>query len=245
MRYGVFSDVHSNLEALQACLERLESERVDGYLFCGDLVGYGPDPEACVQLVSALSNTVCVLGNHDAVLFRPEMEALFHEEALKVVHFNKQQLSPASMRFIKNLPPFHQAKNFSMVHGTPTDPIKEYFFSCAQFKSNYDLWGGSICFVGHTHLPFYIFGSQDVCSVEISRKEDLSISLSSSQRYVINPGSVGKPRDNNTHASFGIWDTDGKYFRFVRESYDFFKTQRKMKAAGLSDFLIDNLALGL
>lgn len=245
MRYGVFSDVHGNLEALKACLERLKTENVDGYIFCGDLIGYGPDPEACVQAVLRLKNCICVMGNHDAVFLDPSLEAYFNNEALRALDYSKKQLTEKSIRAISHMATMYQGMDFAVVHGAPVDPIKEYFSSCLQFRMNYDLWRGTVCFVGHTHLPFYIEGDTKECGIYVNKKEDMTLKMRPGFRYIINPGSVGKPRDNDTRASFGVWDVQQQTFRFLRQTYDISKTQKKMVSAQLPSFLIDSLSLGI
>ena len=104
MRIGVFSDVHGNLEALEACLARFEREGVEKYIFCGDLIGYGPDPEKCVRKVSQLDLLACVLGNHDAVFVQPELEAFFNYDAKVALEENKKLLSEKSVRYLSGLP---------------------------------------------------------------------------------------------------------------------------------------------
>lgn len=245
MRYGVFSDPHGNLEGLFACLERLQKEGVDGYINCGDIIGYGPDAELCVKTVASLPRTVSVMGNHDAVFADPELENYFNHEARVSLEYAKTQLSEKSIRFLTALPSLYQGEGFAVVHGTPGDPVKEYFSSCAQFKANYALWRGQVCFVGHTHLPFYIQGDERECTVFLSRQTDFTVKLFPQMRYIINPGSCGKPRDNDPRASFGIWDTDAGTFRFLRQEYDFSIVQKKMEQARLPSFLIDSLELGL
>lgn len=245
MKIGVFSDVHANLEALDATLARYEKEDVHDFIFCGDLIGYGPDPEACVQKILALPLRACVPGNHDAVFAQPEMEKLFNGDARAALDSTKQMLSQKSIRALTDLPTIVRTPEFTVVHGTPADPIKEYFIRRCQFQSNYPLWEGPICFVGHTHLPFFMEGTADTCRVGVNQSEDVTIPLLPEKRYVINPGAVGKPRDHNTHASFGIWDTEAHTFRFLREPYDMSTTLRKMEEQGLPSFLISSLTLGL
>lgn len=247
MRYGVISDIHSNLEAFEAALARLEKEGVDGYIFCGDLIGYGPDPEKCVQRYVALSQQAPVLGvmgNHDAIVVHPELQEYFHFEALRVLEWSLRQLSNISLRCISFLPEVIRGENYTVVHGTPRDPLKEYFFNSLQYKMLFGDWDGQVLFVGHTHMPFYMEGSEKECKV-ISLHDEKTITLRSPHRYVINPGSVGKPRDKDVRAAFGVWDTEEQTFAFLREAYDFKLTQKKMKKAGLPDFLVESLSLGL
>ncbi len=245
MKIGVFSDVHGNLEALEACLKRFKQEGVQGYIYCGDFIGYGPDPEKCVQKILELPLLACVLGNHDAVLAHPELEECFNKEALHSLEENKQTLSEKSIRALTGLPAVVQKPGYTVVHGSPRDPIKEYFASCVQFYANYPLWKGEICFVGHTHIPFYMKGTEKDCSIYVSTSADATVHLDSKMRYIINPGAVGKPRDRDPRSAFGIWNTQENTFRFLRQEYDLKKTQQKMEKAHLPAFLIDTLTLGL
>ena len=247
MRWGVLSDIHGNWEALDTALKRLRTEGAQKYIFCGDLIGYGPDPEKCVQTFCRLKDAgkaLGVLGNHDAIFNHPELREYFNLEALHSLDWSAKQMTPASLRCIAFLPEVIQEKNFEVVHGSPLDPIKEYFASARQYRSVYDLWKGQVLFVGHTHLPFYMQGDENACHIEVVRTP-LGLSLAPMLRYVINPGSVGKPRDNDTRASFGLWDDKENTFYFLREEYDFTQTQDKMRATGMDDFLIDSLALGM
>ena len=245
MKVGVFSDAHANWEALDACLKRLKKEGAQAYICCGDLIGYGPDPEKCVQKIKELPLLACVMGNHDAVFVDPELENFFNYGAKIALDHNKKQLSEGSTRYLTSLPVEVQKHNFTVVHGTPSDPIKEYFSSCSQFLANYKLWEGDVCFVGHTHLPFYMKGDDKKCAVYINKNDDVTVRLSTDARYVVNPGAVGKPRDNNSAASFGLWDTEAHTFRFLREPYDVSVTLEKMSTLNFPTFLIDSLAVGL
>lgn len=245
MKVGVFSDVHANWEALDACLKRLKKEGAQAYICCGDLIGYGPDPEKCVQKIKELPLLACVMGNHDAVFVEPELENFFNYGAKIALDQNKKQLGEDSVRYLTSLPAEVKKNNFTVVHGTPADPIKEYFSSCAQFRANCKLWEGKVCFVGHTHLSFYMKGNEKKCAVYINKNDDVTVRLDDEMRYVINPGAVGKPRDNNPASSFGLWDTDTQTFRFLREPYDVKVTLEKMSALNFPTFLIDSLAVGL
>lgn len=247
MKYGVLSDIHGNLEAFNAALKRLKAEGAQQYLFCGDLIGYGPDPEKCVQKYQKMAEeglVVGVLGNHDAIFTHPELRQYFNFDALKALDWTEKHLSAKSLRCISFLPDTIQGDNFTLTHGSPADPIKEYFVSCEQYHTLYHKWKGQVMFVGHTHLPFYMEGDENVCHVSVQHQEAY-VNFHSALRYVVNPGSVGKPRDNDTRASFGLWDSDTNTFHFMRQSYDFTKTQEKMRAAGFAPFLIDSLALGM
>ncbi len=245
MKIGVFSDVHANLEALEACLARFKKEGVQGYIYCGDFIGYGPDPEKCVQKILSLPLLACVLGNHDAVFAHPELEEIFNNEARNSLDWSKSYLTEASIRALTALATIEEKPDYTVLHGTPRDPVKEYLVSTSQFYANYNLWKGKICFVGHTHVPFYMKGNAKHCSIYVSSSADTTVQLDPSMRYIINPGAVGKPRDQDTRASFGIWDTQENTFRFIRQEYDFHITQAKMEKAKMPMFLVDTLGLGL
>jgi predicted phosphodiesterase len=245
VKVGVFSDVHGNWEALDACLKRFKQEEVQSYIFCGDLIGYGPDPEKCVRKIMQLPLIGCVMGNHDAVFAQPEIENFFNYDARQALLRSKSLLTEKTIRCLTSLPSIVKKPGFTVLHGTPADPIKEYFSSCSQFYSTYHMWEGQICFVGHIHLPFYMKGTEKSCSTFVNKRPDVTVRLSDKARYIINPGAVGKPGDNDPRASFGIWDTDEHTFRFLRQEYDFRPTQEKMAALKFPSFLIDSLSLGL
>ena len=247
MKYGLLADIHGNLEAFKAALARLEKEGAEQYLFCGDLIGYGPDPRACVRLYEQLSRAgkiSGVLGNHDGIIVYPELRMYFNLDALTALDWSLTQMDEKSLRCVSFLPEMISGPNYTVVHGTPRDPLKEYFIHSRQYRQLYKEWVGQILFVGHSHMPFYMSGNEKQCRVWMARDEG-SINLQPSVRYVINPGSVGKPRDNDVRASFGLWDSKTNQFHFLREPYDYQKTIQKMIKAGLPDLLIDSLSLGI
>ncbi len=245
MRIGVLSDIHGNLEALQACLKRLKKEGAERYIQCGDIIGYGPDAEACVRRVAKLPFLASVMGNHDAILAFPSIGNFFNFEAKVALEESLPALSATSADYLRTLPALAQGDNFTALHGTPLDPIKEYFHGIDQFNQYYKMWQGQVLFVGHTHLQFYIKGSPSTCHMYLNQKEEHTISLHEKCRYVINPGAVGKPRDHNPHAACGLWDTTAGTFTFLRSEYDLALTQEKMRAQNFPSFLIDGLAYGL
>ena len=226
---------------------RLQKEGAEKYIFCGDLIGYGPDPQACVKLYRELAEkdqVFGVKGNHDALQTHPELQTYFHLDALAVGEWSLGKLSENSLRCISFLPEIVRGPNFTLVHGTPGDPIKEYFSSREQYRRFYTHWAGEVLFVGHTHIAMYMKGNETSCEVHAA-KEPQTISLQTPFRYVINPGSVGRPRDYDARAAFGVWDITAHTFSFLREAYDLQKTQAKMRLCGLPDFLIKTLPLGM
>ena len=247
MKYGILADIHGNLEAFEAALKRLEQEGAEKYLFCGDLIGYGPDPKACVERFFELAQTKTmegVLGNHDAIITHPELREYFHIGALQALDWSLTQLDEKCLRCVSFLPELIKRDNCTVIHGTPRDPLKEYFVSEAQFRVLYNEWRGQLLFVGHSHIPFCMVGDDKNCHVHLSEKEE-SLPIQENLRYVINPGSVGKPRDKDVRASFGLWDTEKNKFYFLREPYNYQVTIKKMIRAGLPDLLVDSLSLGI
>ena len=153
-------------------------------------------------------------------------------------------MSEKSLKQVSFLPEVFTEGDCTLVHGTPRDPLKEYFFNSLQYRTLYHDWKGQVLFVGHTHMPFYMVGDENFCHVQAIEGPS-TVSLQSNLRYVINPGSVGKPRDNDGRASFGVWDSEQHTFTFFRKPYDVEKTQDKMKQAGFSALQIESLSLGL
>lgn len=245
MRIGIISDIHGNLEALDVCLQALEKAGVEKYIQCGDIIGYGPDGEACIKRIMQLPLLASVMGNHDAILAFPSLENWFNDEAKMVLADCLSALPEPCGDYLRALPASVQGENFTVVHGTPFDPIKEYFHSMEQFNTYYRLWQGQVLFVGHTHLQFYIKSSPQTCHMYLNQKDDHLITLDKNCRYVINPGAVGKPRDHNPYAACGVWDTDASTFAFMREPYDFTCTQEKMRQKHYPAFLIESLAYGM
>ena len=245
MRIGVLSDIHGNLEALEACLKALEKAGAEKYIQCGDIIGYGPDGEACTQRVMQLPLLASVMGNHEAVLIFPSLGNAFNEEAETVLGKSLPSLPVACADYLRALPSCVEGENFTVVHGTPFDPIKEYFHCLEQFNSYYRLWQGQVLFVGHTHVPFYIKGSPGECHMYLSQNKTHLLTLDKACRYVINPGAVGKPRDHNPCAACGLWDTGPGTFTFLREPYDVAVTQQKMRQQHYPAYLIESLAHGM
>ena len=245
MRIGIISDIHGNLAALKACVKRLKDEGADSFVQCGDIIGYGPDAEECVSQVRCLPLRASVMGNHDAIVAFPTIGKLFNSDARLALEQSLPELSLDNKDYLSRLPALVRGTNFTVVHGTPLDPVKEYFYSIAQFKLYYGMWYGQILFVGHTHLPFYIKGTDRSSSMCFIQEDKYEISLKEKERYVINPGAVGKPRDHNPQAACGLWDTEAETFTFLRVWYDVVATQSNMRRKNFPEFLVESLAHGL
>ena len=246
MKYAVFSDIHSNYEALIVCLKKMQELKVDGYAFCGDLIGYGPNPEECTRALMPLKNFVGVMGNHDICLFEKEFSRWFSEYANLAMVFTLKNLSSKSKKFISQFLTTYNGEDFSMVHGSFTDPYRDYLLTPEQFILNLPKWQGNVCFVGHSHVPFIMsYREGHIPQVDVFYGRDVTIKLMPNVRYMINPGSVGQPRDANNMASFGIFDTAKNTFRLIRLPYDIKSVQTKIEAQKLPQILSDRLPKGV
>ncbi|UPT73433.1 MAG: metallophosphatase family protein [Elusimicrobiota bacterium] len=250
MIYGVISDVHSNYEALSAVLDYLEDLGVGGWICCGDLVGYGPDPDACLDRIRALPNLSIICGNHDlAVVERLELD-WFNQYARAAVMWTREHLSPSNRAYLEGLTARIETPNFTLAHGTPRNPPEEYLLSPLQFRDNVALVNKWPLFVGHSHMPLlfrFVEGSPD--QVDTHFLEDKEESLPRLHGGVmgpvaLNPGSVGQPRDQDNRASCGLYDSEKGTFRVFRVPYDISGVQAKIRAAGLPEYLALRLAYG-
>jgi len=257
--WGVFSDVHSNPEALDAALGALRKRGARGYVCCGDIVGYGPNPNEVVERIAALKPLHAVSGNHDlAVLGRMNLE-WFNAYAQAAAVWTRWKLSEASARFLESLPQLVETEGFTVAHGSPRDPAEEYLLTPEQFVDNLAHFKVSPCFVGHSHLP-WCFGAEaagrpaggDWSQAPLSpweiRKEQLSdgqkLAIPKGVPWVLNPGSVGQPRDRDSRVSCAVYDDEKREFELVRAPYDIEAVQGRMREAGLPEFLAQRLSHG-
>lgn len=242
MIYGVFSDVHANYEALKEVLKYFEKRKVDGYIFCGDLLGYGPQPEECVEAVRKLKNLHIVIGNHDAAILGKIDIKWFNEIAIKGIEYSKSKIDGKTLAWLSSLPERIDTEKFSIVHASPRNYLKEYILSEAQFRDNLKLVPNQLCFIGHTHMAMY-FKLNDDNKVEADFMK-LGQKILIKNSTFINPGSVGQPRDSIPLAACGIYDDEKNFFESIRIKYDIEKTQELMKKNGMPDILIERLAVG-
>lgn len=240
MRYGIISDIHANLEALTAVIDALQSQRINGYLCCGDIVGYGANPHECIELVKSL-NAFCVAGNHDwAAIDRMDM-SWFSFSAQKSLEWTKQQLTKDDGDFLRSLELIVKTEDFILVHSGLREAGRfHYVYSINQALDMFSLIDRKICLVGHTHAPT-IFKK---AASYIDMVGSFEFALEKDCQYIVNVGSVGQPRDYDPRAAFGIFDSVAKTISIKRVPYDIQKTQEKMTAAGLPQSLVERLAIG-
>jgi len=241
MRLLVLSDIHSNLAAFEAVLAH--AGQFDKIWCLGDLVGYGPQPNECIERLKALPH-ICVAGNHDwAAINRLDVSA-FNPDALRACLWTREQLIPSNWEFIESLPERLVEDSFSIVHGSPRHPIWEYITHPFVAAANFAHFDTTYCLFGHTHVPvIYAFtGSPRTCDA-------LTLPLDKPRpigegRLLINPGGVGQPRDGDPRASYVILDMEKNTIEYRRVAYPVEETQRLMFSAGLPPRLAMRLSLG-
>ncbi|MDB5051785.1 MAG: Ser/Thr protein phosphatase family protein [Fibrobacteres bacterium] len=242
MKYGIYSDIHGNLEALQRVLESMKRLGVDKKVCLGDIVGYGPFPNECVELVAENSD-ITILGNHDSVAIgRESSEGWNNYNAQKAIEWTSKVLTPASIDFFSKLPYMVSEPPLLFVHASPWSPADwKYVSSLDDAVDAFSFFTEKICFIGHTHWPIIVImeGEQ---SFKVS--ETLLYTLEPNQRILVNDGSVGQPRDRNPLASWCLCDTEKLTVEIIRVAYDISKTQAAMKKSGFAEFLINRLSEG-
>jgi predicted phosphodiesterase len=247
LRYLILSDIHSNLEAFKRSLD-LAAGRYDEVVCLGDVVGYGPDPNAVIDNLEALTSKI-IRGNHDKACCGLSDAEDFNPVAKIATFWTRQDLTPAHTDFLRALPAGPvPVDGFQMVHGS-VDDEDEYIIGPAQALHELKSLATAITMFGHTHHQgaFALSPTHGFQAFRGSNPEDgciLDISLEEGGRYLINPGSVGQPRDGDWRAAFAIFDNQGHKVEFYRTSYDLPSTQAKMKEAGLPEPLIARLELG-
>ncbi|MBN1178187.1 MAG: metallophosphoesterase family protein [Anaerolineae bacterium] len=245
MRFLIISDIHANLAALQAVLSDAKTFGFDAVWCLGDLVGYGPDPNGCIERIQDFDH-VAVAGNHDwASLGKLNLEH-FNVDARAANTWTQEQLSEASREYLEALPTHLQQEGITLTHGSPREPIWEYILEVEQALINFRYFTTSICLVGHTHIPtaFLLDESKRQCHAYLSPYPAPLPIYSPNTRLILNPGSVGQPRDGDPRASYAILDSDAGTWEHRRVEYAVEITQERMRARNLPRRLITRLQMG-
>lgn len=241
MKYAFFSDVHANLEALKAVILDFRSENIDRIFFLGDVVGYGPNPNECVELIEQVSE-IKLMGNHDYAALGLMETDYFNQYAAESMSWTKSSLSKKTIEIMSDFELTAELDDLIIVHSSPKEPeLWHYILDMEDVEENFKFFEQRICLVGHTHRPF-IVSRNDEGSCTISHKQEEKIA--ENRRYLINIGSVGQPRDGDPRSCYLIYDSADKIIRFKRVAYDFNATQKLMASLGMSEYLIDRLAVG-
>lgn len=241
MRLGIFSDVHANIEALQTVLKALRAEGVSHFVCCGDIVGYGPDPGVCTELLRELRCPV-VAGNHDYGLLGRTPLDQFNWAAREAILWTRGQLKPDDRMFLEELPLTERLEPLHVVHAAPSNPAAwEYIFTVREAEEEMRGFSSAICVIGHTHYPFVI----EKPPRQPSRLTHNTVfQLDPTAKYIINVGSIGQPRDGDPRACCLLLDLNTGEGRFLRVEYDVHSVQQKIIALGLPEFLAVRLATG-
>jgi predicted phosphodiesterase len=242
MIYGIIADIHGNLEALNSVLKSIESnkEKIERIICLGDIVGYGADPAECIRITEEISDVI-LAGNHDFAVCGQSNVEDFNSYAKEAVRWSREALSKQEIDFLKGLPFTHREKNIDFVHSSLHRPESwRYLARVSDTYIDFQIMENQVLFVGHTHSPV-IF---EKAETEVKRLKIYELSLDLDKKYIINPGSVGQPRDRDPRASFAIFDSKKNFVKIMRVEYDIKKTQRKILDAGLPEVLADRLSDG-
>ncbi|MBA2754855.1 MAG: metallophosphoesterase family protein [Chloroflexia bacterium] len=247
MNVLVISDIHANLAALQAVLEAAPA--VDAIWNLGDTVGYGPRPRECVDTMVDLTFTrpdnQVLVGNHDLACLGDIDLAEFNPAAEAAGRWTAHQLGMDHQEYLGSLPAMTIAEGYTLAHASPRSPVWEYVTSVPIATDNFGHFDTDACFIGHTHVAMFAALRPGASHAELGQLRDGDVLELSGARFLINPGSVGQPRDRDPRAAFSILDTVARTLTARRVEYDIAKTQRQMALANLPDVLMNRLSHGI
>lgn len=233
MRLAVLSDIHANLEALEAVLAEAEAHRADAVVCLGDVVGYGPDPGPCVDVVRERCEAT-VMGNHDAAVALGEGAEALPRDGQTAVALHRELLTADQTAWLAGLPYTAVVHGVTLVHAAPERPAEWLRLdSFGAVQAQFAAFATDLCFVGHSHKPAVVSDAVGVTRVRPGH------------RYLVNVGSVGQPRDHDPRAAFGLLDTEAVSYELVRVHYDLARTRMRIAERGLPEGLGDRLAVGL
>jgi predicted phosphodiesterase len=246
LRYLILTDIHANLEALEACLADAEPRGCDETLFLGDLIGYGADPNAVVERIRGIEPVAMVRGNHDKVVFGMDQAEGFNAVARSAAAWMLETLTPANRDWVAALPQGPQSVDdlIEICHGAPYDE-DAYIFDEADARLALNTSRRQLCLFGHTHYPVtFELSDMSFTSAGPAVESEAHLDLRDGVKYLLNPGSVGQPRDGDPRAAYAIVDTQAKRVELFRLMYPLEVTQRKIIDAGLPEILARRLGAG-
>jgi predicted phosphodiesterase len=241
MKILVLSDIHGNLSALNAVLE--DTGDVDAVWCLGDIVGYGPDPNECVSTIREIPNCTCLQGNHDRAAVGLIDTTTFNPEAQTALHWTKNVLASENRAFLLENPNRLEKRDVTLAHGSPRQPVWEYIMDVYTASVNFEYFDTDYCFVGHTHLPA-LFTMEEHKRFAKGEVPPIDQEIQIPARSILNPGSVGQPRDEDPRASYAVYDPEQHIWLQHRISYPVQEVQDRMRVAGLPDVHIQRLEMG-
>ena len=239
LRYAIFSDIHSNLEALEAVMRDAAEQKCTHHVCLGDIVGYNADPHECVERVRAIDCPV-VKGNHDEQASLIESSRDFNELAESAIRWTRDHLNDDEKAWLRELRLQRQVRDFTIVHATLDTPAQwAYVFNNLDAAASFTYQHTTVCFFGHTHVPMAFIRDDGVRRIKIDQ-----LHIESGKKYFINAGSVGQPRDADWRAAYCIFDIENDVVELRRVRYDLRGAQDKILSAGLPPLLAERLSLG-
>ena len=240
MRYGILSDIHGNIDALEAVIRSLEGAGLDAWICLGDLVGYGAEPSAVIDRVRKLG-MVTVRGNHDHAATDPALDSSFNVWAAKAIAWTRERLDDDRISYLAELPLTRRVDDVLLVHAAPSDPIRwPYILDAAGADRELGEFEEPLCLFGHTHVPLQYSDADGPGPTG----DGVTAAYAGGRRAIVNVGSVGQPRDGNPAAAAGVLDTSERTVLFQRVEYDVGRAAERIREAGLPPFLADRLLEG-
>lgn len=233
MRVLVMSDIHANYTALETVLK--DAGQVDETWCLGDLVGYGPDPNAVVEQVRELTHLTCILGNHDMAVIGKMAFELFNGDARRSLVWTERVMTADNMDFLRSLPQSTKVRGeVTLAHGSPRDPLWEYVLTTLTARLNFDHFDTPFCFIGHSHIQsmFRYDEGNDRATVEFVRA---GRPITLTPRMILNPGSVGQPRDHDPRSAYALYDTETRQWEARRVEYNVGEVQQRLRELGLPE----------
>ena len=246
MRYFIFTDIHGNLEAFLTVIKFARKRKIDHFIFLGDLVGYGASANEVIQKIQLVKPLSIIRGNHDKAVCDLDSVQTFNPIAASAIHWTKENLLKKNSSYLRRLKqgPLLVNDEITICHGAPFDE-DHYIFGEFDAAEAFLHFNTSICFFGHTHFPFIYTEKDHIVEGTFITGNTNEIKIEKDVRYLINPGSVGQPRDRNTRSSCAIYDTKQKIIKFYRLEYNIAEAQRKILDAKLPPALAERLGLGI
>ncbi len=239
MKILIISDIHANLNALEAVLEDAgrQNENGAGYdaVWClGDLVGYGPDPNECIERVRSLPELVCLIGNHDLAALGDIPLSRFNEDARRAASWTQETLTPENETYLRSLESLQVIDSYTLAHASPRQPVWEYVLDPQTANANFEIMETEFGLIGHSHVAL-LFEQPPEVKASIMRPPEVGRSMELRARMLLNPGSVGQPRDMDPRAAYAMLDTENATWEARRIAYDIEQVQSRIRDAGLPE----------